>query len=417
MSEYQTECAECPLETGSHVALRVRVWPNSHRHDRPCLRMQIEVLIYWRFDQTKRKCSSVRTDPPAWARLVLILAACCLLRFAPVYSQSADIDTGQVIHTRIYSEAIATNTGGEDPLRRLSIYLPPGYHDSDQRYPVIYYLHGFTWNDSLHFAQDGFHHLMDQAVHEGLLRNTIVVAPNQYTLFKGSFTTNSTLTGNWEDFIADEVVEHIDTTYRTLPNRLSRGIAGHSMGGNGALKLGMLRSDVFSVVYALSPAVLDWSDDFGLTNPSLKMAHDAQTREKLFEDFYATVFVAMCRAYSPNENSEPFQCDLPASFSGDEMRVRPNVVEKWDAQFPTTMIADHVENLSSLTALKLDWGRNEQFDHIRATARDFSEELETLGIEHYAEEYIGTHGNKRWTQDGRALNDMLPFFNMFLEYE
>jgi hypothetical protein len=49
--------------------------------------------------------------------------------------------------------------------------------------------------------------------------------------------------------------------------------------------------------------------------------------------------------------------------------------------------------------------------------KKFSHKLESLGIEHYAEEYIGTHSNKLWTDDGRALNVMLPFFNRYLVFE
>ena len=74
------------------------------------------------------------------------------------------------------------------------------------------------------------------------------------------------------------------------------------------------------------------------------------------------------------------------------------------------MADEYIESLKKLKALKLDWGRNEDFAHIPLTCQIFSQKLENLGISHYAEEYIGTHGNKLWTDDGRALNDMLPFF-------
>ena len=81
------------------------------------------------------------------------------------------------------------------------------------------------------------------------------------------------------------------------------------------------------------------------------------------------------------------------------------------------MVDDHVEDLRKLRAIKLDWGRNEDFPHIPLSCKNFSQMLENLGIEHYAEEYIGTHINKLWTDDGRALNDMLPFFDTYLKFE
>ena len=81
------------------------------------------------------------------------------------------------------------------------------------------------------------------------------------------------------------------------------------------------------------------------------------------------------------------------------------------------MADDYVDNLKKLKGIKLDWGRNEESAHIPLTCMMFSQKLETLGINHYAEEYIGTHGNKLWTDDGRALNDMFPFFNSYLTFE
>ena len=81
------------------------------------------------------------------------------------------------------------------------------------------------------------------------------------------------------------------------------------------------------------------------------------------------------------------------------------------------MVDGHIDNLRKLKALKLDWGRNEGNLHIPVTCKIFSQKLENLGIDHYAEEYIGDHGNKLWTDDGRALNDMLPFFDRYLEFE
>ena len=77
----------------------------------------------------------------------------------------------------------------------------------------------------------------------------------------------------------------------------------------------------------------------------------------------------------------------------------------------------YVDNLKKLKVLKLDWGRNEEHPHVPVNCRTFSQKLENLGVNHYAEEYIGTHGNKIYTDDGRALNDMLPFFDTYLKFE
>lgn len=326
---------------------------------------------------------------------------------------------GKIIIERLTSKALQ-NTGGENPTRRITVYLPPGYDNTINRYPVIYYLHGFTWSDSLQIVSDHFDALLDKAIATGKIRPVIVVMPNQHTLYRGSWYTNSTLTGNWADFTAKELVKFIDDKYRTIATADSRGITGHSMGGYGALKIGMQFPDVFSSVYALSPGILGYVKEFGATSNAYKRAQQISTREELIKnwsDVLANVAVAMGRTFSPNPGKPPFYADLPFTYEGDKLIVNYNVLELWNKNSPIEMADDFADNLKKLKALKLDWGRNEEFLSIPYTCMMFSQKLENLGINHYAEEYLGTHGNKLWTDDGRTLNDMLPFFNTYLTFE
>lgn len=326
---------------------------------------------------------------------------------------------GKVVVERIYSPALE-NKGGENPTRRVSIYLPPDYEETTQHYPVIYFLHGFTWNDSLQIAADHFDKLLDKAINTGKIKPVIVVIPNQHTLFRGSFYTNSSLTGNWADFTAKDLVAFIDKQYRTLPNKANRGVAGHSMGGHGAIKMGMLFPEVFSSVYALSPAILGMPDDINLIELGFKRVQQITSRAVLidgFKEFRANVLIAMGRTFSPNLKKPPFFCDLPFTYKGDSVVVHKEVLELWRKNQPIEMMDIYLNNLKSLTALKLDWGRHENYPGLKATCITFSRKLENLGINHYAEEYIGTHTNKIWTDDGRVLNDMLPFFNRYLNFE
>ena len=190
-------------------------------------------------------------------------------------------DRGTVVVDHLYSARLE-NEAGEDPTRRVTIYLPPGYENSGQRYPVIYYLHGFTWSDSLMVAVDKFDQLLDRAISTHRIRPVIVVMPDEYTRFRGSFYTNSTFTGDWADFTGRDLVKYMDENYRTLPQREARGVAGHSMGGQGAIKMGMLFPGVFSSVYALSPAVLDaTSDEYGILGEHYRRINEIDTREQL----------------------------------------------------------------------------------------------------------------------------------------
>ena len=337
------------------------------------------------------------------------LVLCAFIVTLPSLSQEKQ--SGRVATFLIESKALI-NSGGENPKRKVSIYLPPGYDQSQQRYPVIYYLHGFMGTDSISATMKG---ILDQGISKQKIRPYILVIPNQYTVFEGSFYSNSTLTGNWSDFTAKELVAYVDQHYRTLANRESRGIAGHSMGGYGAFKIAMLYPDVFSSVYALSPGLLAFVKEFGPNSTSFRDVAKVTNQEDLKKTYYPRVLVAVGRAWSPNPSKPPFFCDMPFTYQGDNMVVNQEVLKKWEDNMPVYMVDRYADNLRKLTAIKMDWGRNDS-PRFPVQIGMLSQRLENLGINHYAEEYIGDHGNKIWATDGRVLNDLLPFFNDFLKF-
>ena len=119
-------------------------------------------------------------------------------------------------------------------------------------------LHGYgfgydTFNGRLATLPDS----ADRDIAAGSIKDMIVVMPDAYTLHKGSMYSNSITTGYWEDYVAVDLVSYIDSHYRTIANRRSRGLGGHSMGGYGTLRLAMKRPDVFGAIYALSSCCLN----------------------------------------------------------------------------------------------------------------------------------------------------------------
>jgi enterochelin esterase-like enzyme len=329
-----------------------------------------------------------------------------------VTNNLAQTPSGRVVASVIHSTYLQ-NPGGEKPDRKISVYLPPGYDQTKQRYPVIYYLHGFMGTDSITRAMK---EILDLGIANRKIRAYILVIADHFTLFSGSFYSNSALTGNWSDFEAKELVAYMDKNFRTIAHRDARGIGGHSMGGYGALKIAMLYPDVFNCVYALSPGLLAFVKEFGPNSDSYKQLAAIQTKEELDKSYYPRVIAACARAWSPNPAKPPFYIDLPFNFSRDSLIVDTAVYEKWRSNMPVYMINKYAANLKKLKAIKLDWGRNDA-SRFAVQCGMFSQELENHGIEHYAEEYIGTHGNKIWTTDGRVLNQMLPFFNDYLRFE
>jgi S-formylglutathione hydrolase FrmB len=325
---------------------------------------------------------------------------------------------GKIVVDHLFS-ATLENSVGENQTRRVTIYLPPGYEESNLNYPVLYYLHGFSVNDSITIADNHFDKLLDKAIATGKIKPLIVVIADQYTLYRGGMYTNSSLIGNWADFTSKDLVTYVDQNYRSIKDKDSRGIAGFSGGGHGAIKLGMLFPEVFSCVYALSPAALVLAGEWGPESSWYKRAQHIKTREALikgFDEFGANVLIAAGRAYSPNPNKPPFFTDLPFTYEEDSLIINHKILELWKKNTPINMVDDYLDNLKQLKALKLDWGRNDPYENV-SLAKKFSEKLEDLGINHYAEIYIGDHGNKLWTDDGRVLNDLLPFLNTYLKFE
>ena len=332
--------------------------------------------------------------------ILLIKNACCQ-------------DASGTLLTRIIHSSYLQNSGGENPDRRISVYLPPNYEKSKQRYPVVYYLHGFMGNDSIY---PGMKTILDRAIATNKIRPYILVIADNNTLFAGSFYSNTILTGNFTDFEAKELVSYMDKNFRTISNRNGRAIGGHSMGGYGVLKIAMLYPDVFCCAYAMSPGLLAFVKEFGPNSESFKQLAAIKTKQDLDKSYYPRVIAACARAWSPNPNKPPFYIDLPFNYVGDSLVVDSAVYEKWRANMPLYMIDKYASNLKKLKAIKLDWGRNDG-SRFPVQCGMFSQELENHGIEHYAEEYIGTHVNKIWTTDGRVLNEMLPFFNDYLQFE
>jgi S-formylglutathione hydrolase FrmB len=144
----------------------------------------------------------------------------------------------------VHGDSLAGNLAGDTADRPVSVYLPPSYfRDTRRRYPVLYLLHGFTDSDSKWFGLEGKHFVnvptaADEAVANGV-PEMIIVMPNALNRYGGSFYASSVVIGDWETFVTHELVRYVDAHYRTLARPESRGLAGHSMGGYGALRLGM----------------------------------------------------------------------------------------------------------------------------------------------------------------------------------
>jgi S-formylglutathione hydrolase FrmB len=323
---------------------------------------------------------------------------------------------GRVVVTYLDSKLLRGNPGGENPRRRVSVYLPAGYEASSQRrYPVLYYLHGFTWNDSLIFNKDGMKELLDQAIADGQIRPFIMVVPNEQTRFGGSWYANSATNGPWADFTARELMQFVDKNFRTLARPGSRGLAGHSMGGGGTLRLALAYPGTWAAVYALSPAFLGPHPSY-LPGAGLPLVLRTTNPAEVQRNHPALSTVALSRAFSPNPKAKSFGADLPGSLGADSLARRDAVLTRWVEASPTYLLPTHVASLRQLRGLAFDWGAQDEVKHIPPTCRIFSQWLSAYGIPYTAEEYEGTHGSRIMGRTGRMYQQVLPFFNKHLDF-
>ncbi|MDO7849981.1 alpha/beta hydrolase [Hymenobacter sp. CA1UV-4] len=350
------------------------------------------------------------------ASLKTLLLLLLVLLSSPGLKAQTSPPAGRVVVTYLDSKLLRGNPGGENPRRRVSVYLPAGYDANPaRRYPVLYYLHGFTWNDSLIFNKDGMKPLLDQAIAEGKIRPFIMVVPNEQTRFGGSWYVNSATNGPWGDFTARELITFIDKQFRTLARPGSRGLAGHSMGGGGTLRLALQYPGNWAAAYALSPALVGPHPSY-LPGPGLPQALRATNAAEALRSHPVLSTVAVSRAFSPNPKAPLFGADLPGSLGADSLARRDAALARWVAGTPTYLLPTHTAALRQLRALVFDWGAQDEVRHIPPTCRTFSQWLASFGIRHTAEEYEGTHGSRIMGHDGRMFQHVLPFFDKHLDF-
>ena len=208
---------------------------------------------------------------------IAIFLSASILFTMPCHAQQKQIPKGSVERIKVHGKLLEGNLDGDSADRYVSVYLPAGYKKNPSRhYPVIYFLHGYTDDDAKFY---GFSKhwmtlppILDSVFATGGAKEMIVVTPNAYTRFQGSMYSNSVTTGNWEDFISKELVSYMDAHYRTIPQASGRGLAGHSMGGYGALRIGEKNPGVFSSIYLLSPCCLNSPNNANQTPPNFLRA-------------------------------------------------------------------------------------------------------------------------------------------------
>lgn len=330
----------------------------------------------------------------------------------------------------IPAPSLKNNLIGTKDVQKIGVYLPPSYSESDKLFPVVYFLNGYTVEAGEYPKTEAF----DSYMKNNKDREFILIELNGYNLFEGSMYANSPVSGNWEDFIVKDVVAYVDSHYRTLSKRASRGIAGHSMGGGGTVNLSLRHPEVFSVAYAMSPAVLAndkllssiFENDSILRevqNLTTKMAKvkdedfvEALEQElKSYDRKVMSIFgvLAMGSAFSP-DLSKPLKMEFPFKMNEDSTFTKVDeVYGKWVSAFGNLeeKVKNYKNNLTQYQKFALSCGYQDEMPGLFEGSVHFSKLLREAEISHSTCWYEGKHSNK---VNEQLVKEVFPVMSAYL---
>jgi len=309
---------------------------------------------------------------------------------------------GTIVTDSVSSPGLASNVVGDTPVRRTLVYLPPSYQrDSTRRYPVLYLLHGATsvpeeWLDGSYQGFD-LRIAMDSLVAARAVPELIVVMPNADNALGAGFYANSAATGNWEAFVVQDLVRHVDRRYRTDARASKRALVGHSMGGFGAFNIGFDHPDVFGFVYAISPCCIGF---VGRTGPSPAWA--VLSRIKRWQDAPGTVrlLLGMAAALDGSRTDPRLFTELPFDVRPDSTLVaNARVRTRWLARMPPDRASAMVWRGGRPPVIVIESGSEET--ELRLGIEVLRARLDSLGIRYADTTFTGGHIDRvreRFTQ-------------------
>jgi S-formylglutathione hydrolase FrmB len=323
---------------------------------------------------------------------------------------------------QVFAGSLEGNPLGDASTRTIPIYLPPGYAENPQaRYPVVYFLHGFSgtslqWLNTSAFTRSVPERL-DFLIAEQSAPAAIGVFVDGWTSLGGSQWINSEGIGRYRDYVARDLVSVVDKNFRTLAKGTSRALIGKSSGGYGALVISRFHPELFAHIgvhsgdagfeycylhelpQAAGPllkagGVEPWYRDFLQRSLATKMRSDDHTVINM---------LCMAAAYSPKKG-ELLGLELPIDLQTGRLRV--DVWNRWLVHDPVRFTPKHLDVYRKLKSIFLDCGTRDEFN-LRWGARMLAEDFKAAGIEHVHEEFDDGHMTINYRFD-RSLSYLLP---------
>ena len=317
--------------------------------------------------------------------------------------------TGTIKVLRHESNILRSNPLGDPFVRDLYVYLPPNYEESLKKFPVVYCLTGFTGRGKMMVNDKAFSlnipERLDKLIANKTIKPMIAVMPDCFTYYGGSQYINSTATGNYEDYLTQEIVPFIDDNFRSLSSKNSRAVMGKSSGGYGALIMAMRHANLFGLACSISgDCYFEYCcrQDFAKAFRGIK-GNPKKLIEKMWDeeakkgknDFDGLIMMAMAACYSPNSDSE-WGFDMPFYLETGE--IRESVWARWLKHDPVNLVEESIENLKSLRLLFIDAGTRDEFA-LDIGARVLVNRLKKHGINHIHEEFDDGHFNIQYREN------------------
>jgi pimeloyl-ACP methyl ester carboxylesterase len=305
--------------------------------------------------------------------------------------------------------------------RDMSIYLPPDYYENEsKRYPVIYFLHGYSGNNRgwtitsetskeqaipldlipkkilkrIDLDRILYFEKLDELILNGHLRSFILVQPDGSLhvpsvdnrkdfrgnlVTKGSFYANSPHTGNYRDYIVKDVLGHVDKNFRTIPDRDHRTLMGGSMGGYGTLHIISFHPECFSVAASLSPGNIGTLDLFKwkLRIPIYEEIFGSKINAELGDSSWRDILYTYDLIFS---KEQPLIPSIKLDENGEIVEFDEQAYENWK-KFDLIFLAERYrENLKKVDIL-LNCEKNDEFGLARIV-QAIHEKYEALTIKH-----------------------------------
>jgi enterochelin esterase-like enzyme len=378
---------------------------------------------------------------------LIVAGALALVSLHPADARSqTPVKKGTVEKITVHGAALEGNLAGESADRTVFVYLPPSYAtDRNRRYPVAYLLHGYGLTGERWMTFAKLADAADRTMPGGSVKDMILVNPDAYTKNGGSMYSSSPTSGDWETFMAEDLVKYVDSHYRTIATRESRGLGGHSMGGYGTVRIGMKRPDVFSSLYIMSACCLmndptprgggpgraggqrGAAPTAGAAaangepapapgNPAGQAAAPARGAgdgragaaggRGRGAGGFGNVQLAEAQAWSSNTNNPPDYADMPIK----DGELQPLIRQKWIANSPLAMLDQYYANLKKYAFIGIEVGT---MDGLAESNRQLDRAMTQLGVRHTFETYEGDHTNR---VPERIEMNVLPFFSKSLAF-